>query len=98
MDLVNVRRDLPGRQAPRGQTQHDLIDTVQPPLALGHDRRFERSVTVPRDLDLDRTDLGQHGLRPGPIAHVLAQRGPAVLVAQVLGQFRVQRGLEHVSW
>src|SRR5690606_16416237 len=41
-------------------------------------------------------DLGEHGLRPGPIAHVLADRGPAVLMSEVLGQLSVPRGLEHV--
>lgn len=96
IDLVEVRGDLPGRQTPGGQRQHDLIDPVQAALALGHDHRLERPVTVPGDLDLDRADLGQHRLRPGPVAHVHLERGLAVLVTEILGQLRVQRRFEDV--
>ena len=92
-----MRGDLPGRQPARGQRQHDLVDPVQPSLPLPHDPRLERAVPVPGHLDLDRADLGQHRLRPGAVAGVAAvAAGRVVLViAQVLGDLRLQGGLQH---
>lgn len=37
-----------------------------------------------------------HGLRPESVAHGRTRRGPAVLMAEVLGHPRCQGGLEHV--
>lgn len=95
VDIVEVRRDLTGRQPPRGQRQHDLIDPIQPALPLANDLRIERPVPIPRDLDLDRTDLGEHRLRAFPVARVLTGRGRVLLVAEVLGHLRLERCLQH---
>ncbi|MEY9776367.1 hypothetical protein ABH915_001975 [Arthrobacter sp. MW3 TE3886] len=79
-----------------GQREDDLVDPVQTSFSLGHNHRLERPVPIPGHLNLDRADLGQHGLRPGAVAHVGCDRRLAMLVAQVLGQFRFQRGLQHI--
>ena len=93
-----MRGDLTGRQSLCRQRQDDLIDTGQPTLTLLDDLRIERAVGVPGHLDLDRPDLGEHRLGPGAVARVAAATaGRVVLViAQVLGHLRVQRGLQHV--
>ena len=83
-------------KAARGQRQHDLIDPVQSALALGDDHRLERPITVSGHLDLDGPDLREHRLHASPVAHVLRDRGSAVLMPEMLSQLRVQRGLEHV--
>ena len=47
-------------------------------------------------VDLDRADLGQHGLRPVPVAGVAAVAAGRVVavVAQVVGDLAFQRGLD----
>jgi hypothetical protein len=40
------------------------------PLPLPHDLRRESGLDVAGNLDLDRTDLGQHRLGPHPVARV----------------------------
>jgi hypothetical protein len=98
VDLLEVSRDLPGREALGIQRQHDLIDTGQPPLPLAHDLRLECPGPVPRHLQLHlAAGLGQHRLRPGTVAHVprLRVRRAVLLMTQVLGQLLVQRGLDH---
>ena len=46
--------------------------TPVPPLPLADDLRFERSVPIPRHIDLHRADVGDHRLRPRAIARVPA--------------------------
>ncbi len=96
IDLIEMRRDLTRREPARSQRQHDLIGAIQPSLPLRDDHRLERPVPVPGNLDLHGSDLGEHRLRPRPVAHVLADRGPAMIVAEVFGQLSVQRRLEDV--
>jgi hypothetical protein len=91
-----VRGDLPGRQTPGREGEHDLVDAVQAAFALGQDHRLERPVPIPRDLDLHGPDLGQHGLGPGAVAHVLRDRHLTMLMAQVLRQLGFQCRLEDV--
>ena len=97
VDLGEVRRDLPGGQPARGQRQHDLVDPGQPPLPLLHDLRLERCVGVAGHLDLHRTDLGQHRLRPGPVAGVAAVPADRIVlvVAEMVGHLLLERGLQH---
>ena len=45
---------------------------------------------------MNRPDLGQLRLRAGAVAHIRTQRRCAVLVAQVLGQLRLEGGLQHL--
>ena len=98
VDVIEMRGDLAGRESLGGQRQYDLVDTGQPSLALLDDHRIEGAVGVPRHLDLDRADLGEHRLGPSPIAGIArpAPNGVVFVIAQVLGHLRIQRGLEHV--
>ena len=96
IDLLKVCRDLPGGQAAGREGEHDLINPVQTPLALGHDHRLEGPIPIPWHLNLHRADFGQHGLRPRAVAHVRRDRGLPVVMTQVLGQLGFQRGLEDV--
>jgi hypothetical protein len=100
VDLLEVRRDLPGRQPAGIQREHDLVDLTQPALSLLHDDRFEGALAVPGDLELDLPGrMGQYRLRPGPVPHVgrvpVSDR-TVLLMAQVLGHLLVQRRLQHV--
>lgn len=78
--LVEVRRDLAGHEATGGQRAHDLVDLVQAPLALLDDHRVEAGVAVTRHLDLDRPDLGEHGLGRVPLREFPASRPSASCV------------------
>jgi hypothetical protein len=93
-----VRGDFTGSEAFRAQRQHDLIHARQPALAFLHDLRIERRPGVPRDVDLHRPDLGQHGLRTGAVAGVPAAASGHVVfsVSEVFIHFRLQGGLQNV--
>src|SRR5690606_4463038 len=65
VDILKVCRDLAGGQSFVAEREHDLVDAGQPPLPFAHDLRLETRVGVPRDVDLDRADLGEHRLRSG---------------------------------
>jgi hypothetical protein len=95
VDLGEVRRDLAGGQAAGGQRQHDLVDAAQPPLPRAHDLRVEAAIPVPRDLDLDRTDLGEHRLCPSAVARVAASAADRVVlvVAEVVAHLFLECGL-----
>ena len=51
-----MRGDLPVRQ-PRGQGNHHVLDSGQPPLSLGEDFRLETGIPVPRHGNLHRPAL-----------------------------------------
>ena len=97
VDIGEVRGHLTGGQTPSGQRQHQLVHAVQAPLSFLHDLRLKRAVAIPGHVDLDRPDLGQHGLGPGAVARVLAVAADRVVlvIAQVLGDLLLQRGLQH---
>lgn len=96
VDLGEVGADLPGCQPAGGQRQHELVDALQAPLPLLDDRRLERALPVARDVDLHRTDLGDHGLGAGAVAFVGAGLALPVpgLIAQVLGELFLQCELQ----
>jgi hypothetical protein len=96
VDLGQMRRHLPGGQPSRGQRDHQLVDPGQPPLALGDDLRLERAVPVAGDVDLDRPDLGQHGLGAVPVAGVpaIAPGRVVAVIAEVVGDLALERGLD----
>ena len=58
IDLAQVGADLPGGQALGIQAHNGLVEARHPAGVLGHDQRLELAVTVPRDLQRDRPDLG----------------------------------------
>src|SRR6218665_2420957 len=93
--LVQVRCDLTSHQPARAQQQNDLIDPLQPPLPLADDLRPEQPVPIPRNLNLNRTDLSEH--RPGPraVARVLTVDDLVPLAPKALSHLRLQRGLQH---
>jgi hypothetical protein len=62
--------DLTGRQPLRGERDDHRVDPVQAALTLAHGLRIEAAFTIPRHLDVDRTDLGDHPLRAGTVARV----------------------------
>jgi hypothetical protein len=97
VDLGQVRGDVPVGKALRGQRQHHLIHARQPALPLAHDVRLEAALHVPGHLDLDRPDIGQHGLRPGAVAAVAAvlPRRIVLVVPEVIGDLALQGGLQH---
>ena len=97
VDLGEVGRDFPGRQPPRRERQHDLINPSQPALAFLHDLRGERCVGIPRHVDLDRADLGQHRLRPNPVAGVAAVPADRIVlvIAEMHRHLFLERGLQH---
>jgi len=98
VDLGEVRTDLPSRQTLGIQRQHDLIDTVQPPLPLAHDLRFERPSSVSWHVNLHvPARLGQHRLGPRALADVARPDTVRIMlfIAQVLGHLLAQRGLDH---
>ncbi|BCL25110.1 hypothetical protein GCM10017668_69530 [Streptomyces tuirus] len=80
----------------RGQRQRHLVDPGQPPLPLPDDLRLERARSVTRHLDLDRPDVGQHGLGPAPVAGVAAAPAGRIvlLIAEVIGDLAFQRRLQ----
>jgi hypothetical protein len=55
----------------------NLIDTREAPLPLRDDLRLEGGVTIAWDVDLDRTDLGQHGLGAVPVGEFPPSRPAA---------------------
>jgi hypothetical protein len=96
-----MRRDIPARHPLRIQRQHDLIHLSEPTLPLLHDLRFERTLPVPRHVNVDfagGVGVGDHRFRAGPVAHVrrlTIRVGLVLLMPEVLGHLLVERGLEH---
>ncbi len=88
--------DVPDRHSAGIEADDHVIQAPEAPLALGHQARGERPAPVSRDVQLDRPDLGLHGLRGGPVAGVgvLQRLARALLVAQMAGQLGLQAPLE----
>ncbi|GAB3003113.1 hypothetical protein GCM10023080_081010 [Streptomyces pseudoechinosporeus] len=84
-------------EALRRERQHHLVDAGQAALPLLDDLRLEGAGGVPGHLHLDRTHVGQHGLRPGAVAAVaVVLPGRIVLlIADVVGDLALQGGLQH---
>jgi hypothetical protein len=91
-----VGGDLAVRQPLRRQRQHHLVHPGQAPLPLLDNGRLKRSGHVPGDLDLDRANIGQHRLRPCPVAAVATAPtfGIVFLVSEVIGDLALQGGLQ----
>jgi hypothetical protein len=65
-------------------------------LPLLHHLRLKRRVDVTGHVDLDRADLGQHRLRPHPVAGVGVVPADRIVlvVAQMLGHLFLERSLQ----
>jgi len=81
----------PSHQPAHAQQQNDLVDPLQPPLPLADDLRPE----IPRNLNLNRTDLSEHRLGPRAVARVLTVDDLVPLAPKALSHLRLQRGLQH---
>ncbi len=97
VDLGQVSRHLASRQPLGHQRDDQVVHAGHAPLPLADDLRFEGSVAVPGHVDLHRADLGQHRLGPGAVAGVpaIAARRLVRLIAQLLGELRLQSCLQH---
>src|SRR5699024_1192952 len=84
------------RHPARVETDDHVIQPAQAALALRDQARGERASAIPRDLQLDRPELGLHRLRRAPVAGVgvLRRLAGALLVAQVAAQLGLQTPLE----
>src|SRR3954454_14357229 len=61
---------LTRREAFGGERDDHRVDPTQPALAFTYRLRLEAAVPIPRHLDVDRADLGEHPLRAGTVARV----------------------------
>lgn len=88
--------DLTGRQPLRRERDDHRVDPVQAALTLAHGQRIEAAVTIPRHLDVDRTDLGDHRLGAGTVARVVqvAALDRMLRVAEMFFHLDLQAGLE----
>ena len=97
VNLLQVRRDLPVREAFRGQGNHHVLDPGKPPLPFRDDLRLEAGIPVPRHAYFHRPGLGEHRLRPVPVPGIPAVppvRG-MLFIAQVIVQLAFQGTLDH---
>jgi hypothetical protein len=95
--LGEVRRDLPSREPTRAQRQHHAVDSFETTLPFADRGRRERPVPVAGHVDRDRPDLGDHGLRPCPVAAVATIPAHRVVlrVAEMLVHLDLEARLEH---
>jgi hypothetical protein len=90
--------DVADRHPTRIQRDDHLVEAAAEAAGpLGHQPRLERRRAVPRHVQPDRADLGQHRLRGAPVAGV--RRPPtgrvALVVAEVITELDRQAPLEH---
>jgi hypothetical protein len=95
--------DVADRHPAGVQRDDHVLQPTEAAGALGHQRRPERTIPVPRLIQRDVTDLGAHRLRGGPVAGVTRPMPDpvALLIAEVIGQLRrhppFQDGLDHLG-
>src|SRR5699024_4288651 len=91
-----VMLDVANRPPVIVEADDHVIQPAQAPPPLRDQARGERAGPIPRDLQLDRPELGLHRLRRGPVAGVgvLRRLAGALLIAQVAGQLGLQTPLE----
>ena len=96
--LREMRFDLTGREPFRGERDHHRINTIEPALTLADRQRLERAITITRHIELDRADLGDHRLRPRPIARVavVAALDGVLRIADVFLHLDFETRLEHL--
>ena len=98
VDLLQVGADLTMGQPLGRQRQHHLVHPAEAPATLRHHHRLERPRPIPRHLDLDRADLGEHRLGPRPVARVPRVMPSRIVrrVADVVGHLALQHRLQHL--
>ena len=99
VDLGEVGLDVAGRHPLRVE-RHDVArQPVETTLSLAHRGRLEARVAVPRDSQLDLTDLGRHRLRCRPVTRVarVAASRSVTFVAEMVGHLDLQASLQHLA-
>jgi hypothetical protein len=91
-----VALDLSHRHATRIEAQNLLIEAAKPGLSLGDQLGLETASAIAWYRDLDLAIIRQDRLRTRPVAAVAlpAGRQIALLIAEVVGQFRAKRPLD----
>lgn len=96
--------DVPGAWASgvRPLVVHPLEpdwEHLEPALMFRHRLRIERAVAVPRDRQLDVTDISRNGLARRPVARVAAPAAGRVVwfVAEMIGELDLEAGLQHLA-
>jgi hypothetical protein len=93
------RLDVTRRNALGVQRDHVPAQTVQPALTLAHRHQHKARVAVPRHSQLDRADVGGHGLGVRAVTRIA--RAPASrvvsLVAKVVGHLHLEAGLQGLA-
>jgi hypothetical protein len=82
---------------PAGIERDDhVVEAAKASLALGHQARRETAVAVPRDLQLQITDLGRDRLRRRAISRIRVEPGFGItlVIAEMLGQLGLQPALQ----
>jgi hypothetical protein len=67
-------------------------------LSFPDDLGLERRVDIAGHVNLDRPDLGQHRLRPDPVAGIamVPPSGMVLVIPEMVAHLRLKRGLEHL--
>ena len=89
--------DVADRHPARIQADDHVAQPADPALPLRHQPRVEAAVAVPRRGQIEVADLGAQPLRGDPVPGV-ARPVPGrvmLLIAQMIGQLRLQPGLQH---
>ena len=96
VDLLQVRLDVPRRQATRVQREDLVVEPHEPPLALADDLRLEAAVAIAGGVDRHPPLVADQRLGRRPIPSVARATGRLKmrLVAQMLGQLDLQRPLD----
>ena len=91
--------DVAGGHALRIQRDHVAGQPIQPALVFRHRLRFERPVAVPRDRQLDITDVGRDGLARRPVRGVAAPAAGRVVrfVTEMIGELDLEAGLQDLA-
>src|SRR3954452_11418427 len=95
VELGEVILDVTDAHAAGIEPEDPVIQARQPGLALAHELGLETAVAITRGANRDGPELGLDRLAPGAVADVRALRHAARRVAQMLGQLRPQRRLDH---
>ncbi len=79
------------------QRDHQVLNPAQPTLAFTHDLGFEAGLAIPGHLEVDRSDLGEHGFGPMPITGVTAVAAGWIIggVAEMVAHLTLQGVLQH---
>ena len=95
VDLLQMRLDIPGRQAPAIEREDLVVEPLKAPLTLAHDLRLKRPRPIARRVDLNRPLLGQQRLRHRPVPRVPSTPGGLLmrLIAQVVCELDLHRPL-----